>query len=362
MDRKILTRESLVALQFFNRKFALLSLPVVMLLLPLISRAQSIQNYAGEFLQLGVGARSLAMGGAAISTANDATAGYWNPAALNLLSYPSVSGMHEARFDNTVKYDYGALAIPLSASSSASVSVLHIGVSDIKDTRSALVDRNNNGVFDDDDYIDYTKVRSFGNHDWGVLLSYAKAIDTNFSYGVNAKFISRQLDPQNSATGLGADVGARYQVNPSVAVAAVIQDVTTTLLSYTTGTKELISPTLKLGGSYLLDITDNGYHRVLLSSDADVRFENRGSVSEVHAGPLSADLHFGAEYQLGNLLAIRGGYNDLKMFSVGAGIKLGKLNIDYSFLSFNGEDELGNTHRISFSFTFEQPKWKRSVQ
>jgi hypothetical protein len=47
------------------------------------------------------------------------------------------------------------------------------------------------------------------------------------------------------------------------------------------------------------------------------------------------------------------------MFSIGAGVKLPKLNIDYSFLSFNSQDQLGNTHRVSFTITFEQAKWKR---
>jgi len=328
--------------------------------LPLQKAAsQSVRPYAGEFLQLGVGARSLALGGAAVSISSDATAGYWNPAGLTKLEYPMLTGMHEARFDNTVKYDYGALAVPIGRDASAAISVLHIGIDDIKDTRSALVDRNNNGLFDGDDYIDYTKVKSFGNYDWAVLLSYGKEYDTTLSYGVNAKFISRKLDQQNTAVGLGADIGFRYKLDDAITLGALAQDITTTLLSYSTGTKELVSPTLKVGGSYKLNIADSGYHRLLFVSDLDLRFENRGVVAQVHAGPISGDFHFGAEYQMGNLLAVRAGYNDLNMFSVGAGIKLSKLNIDYSFLSFNRQDQLGNTHRISFGFSLEQPKWKR---
>jgi hypothetical protein len=93
--------------------------------------------------------------------------------------------------------------------------------------------------------------------------------------------------------------------------------------------------------------------------DIDLRFENRGKVSQLAVGPVSADFHFGAEYTFKNIVYLRGGYNDLKMFSIGAGVKLPKLNIDYSFLSFNSQDQLGNTHRVSFTITFEQAKWKR---
>ena len=39
-------------------------------------------GYAGEFLAVGAGARGLALGGAYVALTNDATSGYWNPAAL----------------------------------------------------------------------------------------------------------------------------------------------------------------------------------------------------------------------------------------------------------------------------------------
>src|SRR5205085_5893208 len=129
------------------------------LLLASSVRAQ-FRAYAGEFLQLGTGARSAAMGNAAIAVTNDATSGYWNPAALSEITYPSVTGMHEARFDNTVQHDFAAVAFPLGINGGASISVLHIGISDIKDTRSAWVDVNGTGVFGEGDYIDYSKVTS----------------------------------------------------------------------------------------------------------------------------------------------------------------------------------------------------------
>ncbi|RYZ31460.1 MAG: hypothetical protein EOP49_38955, partial [Sphingobacteriales bacterium] len=36
--------------------------------------------YVNEYLNIGVGARGLAMAGSQAATANDVTAGYWNPA------------------------------------------------------------------------------------------------------------------------------------------------------------------------------------------------------------------------------------------------------------------------------------------
>jgi hypothetical protein len=340
-----------------------------------VLRAQSVADYAGEFLELGVGARSLAMGGTGTAISEDATAGYWNPAALNALRYPMIAAMHESRFDGTVGYDYGALAFPLDTRSSAAISVLHIGVSDILDTRNALVDANNNGQLDPSEYLDYDKVSSFGNYDWVAILSFGTTAGppslhllspdagTTQSYplwwGVNAKLIYRRLDPQTTGTGIGFDLAARYKPSDALTLAAVIQDATTTLITYSTGTKELVSPTLKLGSAYTLNITSNGDHRILPTVDADIRFEDRGSVAQLHAGPVSADFHEGIEYQYKNIFALRGGYNDLDMWSVGVGVTISKFRIDYAFLGFNGQDQLGNTNRISVSFLLEQPKWKR---
>ena len=299
------------------------------------------------------------MGNAAIAVANDATTGYWNPAGLSELQYPSIVGMHEARFDNTVQHDFVAIALPLGKEAGVSLSVLHIGISNIKDTRSAFIDRNNDAIFNGDDYLDYTKVTSFGNYDWGILFSYGQKKDSLFSYGATAKVIIRKLDPLNSATGFGIDLGVRYHITPQLTLAAVGEDITTTLLSYSSGDKELVSPTLKLGAAYRWDIFSDFDHVILPAIDADLRFENRGSISEVHAGPVSADFHFGLEYEFKRLVALRIGYNDVKMLTIGAGVHLPRLNIDYAFQSFNNQDQLGNTHRVSFTLTLEQERWKR---
>lgn len=323
------------------------------------ANAQTVaRTYAGEFLQLGVGARSLALGGAGVAISQDATAGYWNPAGLGALQYPMAAAMHESRFAGTVQYDYGAVGVPLGPTSTAALSVLHLGISDIKDTRVALVDFNQNGRLDQDEYLDYNKVSSFGNFDWVAIASFAKQLDARWSYGANAKLVYRKLDPETSGTGLGFDIAARYS-DSTLSLGAIAQDITTTLLSYSTGTKELVQPTLKIGGAYLIPVADSGFYRVLPTLDADLRFDSRGSAAEVHAGSVSADLHLGAEVQIGSKVGLRAGFDEMKQWSAGAGIAFGRLHIDYAFLSAPGDDQLGNTHRVSLTFSLEQPKWKR---
>ena len=55
--------------------------------------------YSNEFLNIGAGARGLAMGGAQVASAEDGNAGYWNPAGLvNVIDHPNISLMHADYF------------------------------------------------------------------------------------------------------------------------------------------------------------------------------------------------------------------------------------------------------------------------
>jgi hypothetical protein len=112
-----------------------------------------------------------------------------------------------------------------------------------------------------------------------------------------------------------------------------------------------------VGGSYDIEVFKTG--RITPALDFDIRFENRKFASLAHVGPVSFDMHAGMEYGFKDLFAIRVGYNDVKQLTLGAGIKLPKLNIDYSFAKFDNTDQLGNTHRISVMFTLDDEKFKR---
>lgn len=332
----------------------------LLLLIPALADGQQFRTYAGEFLQLGVSARNEALGGAGVGFGMDAAVGYWNPARLSQLEYPTISGMHEARFDNTVQYNFGAASMPVGMRGGASITLLQIGINNIKDTRSAWLDVNQNGRLDEEDRINYDKVSTFGNSDWVGLLSYGQSLDSMLSVGASAKFIYRKLDADNSGIGIGFDLALSYRLLPELSLGANLLDGTTTLISYTSGAKELVSPTLRLGAAYSLTLWDD--HRVMPVIDADLRFENRGSVAAAHLGGVSIDPHFGLEYSYKSTFAIRGGYNDVGTFSVGAGVHLPKLNVDYAFRPGAALQQLGSLHRISFTFTFEQDKLRRRTQ
>ena len=333
---------------------------LTLITIPQINAQTVFAKYAGEFMAIGVGGRALGMGGAFSAVANDVTAGYYNPAGLANLNYPQISLMHAEQFGNLVNYDYGSVAIPYGTDMTFGISLVRLGVDGIPDTREALVDPEGNVVYDIADprnRINPSLITEFSNQDWVAYLSFAKRQTENFYWGANVKIIRRDI-AEFSATGIGFDVGALYTPIENLYFGANVQDVTTTLVAWSTGRNELVTPTAKVGAAYMWHVLGG---IITPAVDFDVRFENRRSSAYGNLGPVSFDTHAGLEYTFKNLFSIRGGYNDVKQFTVGAGIKLPKLNIDYSFarFSFAEIDRLPDTHRISLILTLEEPRFLR---
>ncbi|MFH1197219.1 MAG: PorV/PorQ family protein [bacterium] len=338
---------------------------IVLISISLSTNAQVvIGKYAGEFMAIGVGGRSAAMGGAQVAIANDVTAGYWNPAGLARIDYPQFSLMHEEHFGNLVNYNYAAVAIPYGTDMSFGLSVIRLAIDGIPNTNNALIDRATKERIYDINYpnwgLDYDKITEFSNADYAFYLTFAKRHSENFSWGANVKIIQRNIDDY-SATGIGFDVGATYVPMENLYLGASVIDATTTLVAWSTGRNELITPTLKVGAAYGLEFLGGTF---LPALDLDIRFENRKFASYFNIGPVSFDAHTGLEYNYKNIFMIRGGYSDVKQFTVGAGIKLPKLNIDYSFAKFSGSEDanLGDSHRISLKLTLEEPKFLRNSE
>ena len=318
------------------------------------SGGTKIGKYAGEFIAIGVGGRALALGGAYVALANDVTGGYWNPAGLSGMQYPQISLMHDERFNGAINYDYGAVALPLTSRATLAVSAIRLGIDDIANTENAWNDANHNGIVESNE-IDYSKITYSNAADWALYFSYAKRESERFSYGANVKFVRRSLGTA-SAAGIGFDLAGRYLLTERFVLGVNIQDITATFVAWSTGTNELISPTFKIGSAYFID----GFGgRFAPAVDADIRFENRKSSSNAHIGAVSFDFHTGLEFDFKDLVALRAGYSDIGSLNFGTGIHLPKFNIDYSFAKFNAIDQIGNTHRISLTFTLEAEQYAR---
>ncbi len=307
-------------------------------------------KYAGEFLSIGIDPRALGMGGAFVAQADGASAAYWNPAGLaGLLSHEAVF-MHAEQFDGIVGYDYLGYSRPGSDGTGWGFGLIRLGVDDIpvttlEDLGQPLSSANRVII---DHMTSDTEMAAFA--------AFGKRYSDLISYGAAAKLIGKWVDT-NSAYGVGFDVGLRLHPWEHVAFGAMLQDVVTTALIWDTGQKELIAPTLKVGGAYQIEIPAL-IARLTLAADLDMRFTDRGEADQFQLGAITADSHIGLEYFInvsGTGVALRGGAEPSREpdeegffgnYTFGAGILTKSFHVDYAFLA---HPELGSTHRVALA-------------
>ncbi|MCK5738648.1 UPF0164 family protein, partial [bacterium] len=101
-------------------------LSVLLSLQPLLAGAGNDISKTGmsaaSFLEIGVGARALGMGGAFVGIADDASALYWNPGGLPEIPRPEFIFMHSEWLAD-MDYDYLGLVLPLGGAGSFGLSL-----------------------------------------------------------------------------------------------------------------------------------------------------------------------------------------------------------------------------------------------
>jgi len=330
------------------------------------ARAQTnTPKYSNEFLNLGAGARSLGMGKTQVSLADDATAGYWNPAALTNLraKYDGVL-MHSELFSGVVKNDYAAFAMPLDSKSAIGVTLLRLGVDNIADTR-ALV--NEYG------YIQYDKITYFSVADYALLLSYARQLGPEgLSVGGSGKFIYRNVGPYANAYGFGVDVGVQYN-HKGWRLGLMARDLTTTFNAWSidadkfkantipgeaipTNSTEITLPRLVLGAGR--QFTLPAQFTALVAVDLEATTDGQRNTL-ISARPVSVDPRAGLEIGYRNLAFLRGGVGNYQrittfdraqqwkgQYSLGAGVAFSGLRVDLA-LSRLAVEKLGSTSQTN---------------
>lgn len=297
----------------------------------------SATKYAGEFLSLGVGARGLGMGGAYVAVVDDATSGWWNPAGAGRLSSRQAVFMHAETFGSLLNHDYISFGLPRDNFGLVFTAV-RLGGGGIKVTElpnpDSLIGDNNRP------YV----VKVEGHGDYAFLATYGRSRGDNLFWGGSVKLIYRSI-VDNSAFGIGADAGFLWQPKKNWWVGGAAIDLTGTLLAYDTGTKETITPTLKLGTSYLYPYRDFSF---LGAFSTDLRFEGRKASAQYYQGSISADNHYGLEIGYRQRGFARFGF-DAGDFTAGAGVRILPVTVDFAFLT---HPALDNSYRVSLSFEF----------
>lgn len=328
-------------------------------------------KYAGEFLNIGGGVRALGMGSAFTGISDDASASYWNPAGLgqlekgelslmwsdwtgsdsggsvNILKYGFLSGVtHKME----IPYIYGVpFLVPFKTGSFKipghfGFSLIALSVPDIQDTRPETT-----GVFLKDDGSNLDQVianaKTATDQETALYLSYClpnNILVNGLNIGLSFKMINQKIF-EYSSNGFGVDMGILYTglKSKGLRIGLNLQDLTNTPIKWSTGTTDKIPLSIKLGLVYSVKLPlTTGTN---IGIDYDTKY--------------GKNMYFGTEFWFAHIIALRFGYKQLggpdtniNNLTAGLGfILLNKYNFDYAFLS---HEELGNTHRVSFSIKF----------
>jgi hypothetical protein len=286
---------------------------IILLSMSVQSKAQDgLAGMPGTYLHMGVGSQALAMGKAYTALATDATALYWNPAALATQNPYQVYFMHSVLFFDT-NFDYLAGSIPTRNLGSFGLGLLYL----------------NSGGFDQRNELN-EELGSFGISDMAVLLSWSKEVFKGVSAGLNYKLVTQNM-LDYSGTGHGFDLGLKTRLFDRVDVGLMFMN--------------LLTPKVTLAN-------EAQTYPMQFRIGAATRFlENKLVVSTdiaKIAGWESTFFNFGAEYTAMQKLAIRAGLNDGRI-TLGLGFSLNQVGVDYGHKNVS---EFGLNHSFAVKYEF----------
>ncbi|RMD94535.1 MAG: hypothetical protein D6813_02085 [Calditrichaeota bacterium] len=319
-----------------------------------ISGISKTGTTAASFLEIGVGPKAVAMGGAFAGIADDVTAAYWNVAGLARLRRGQATFMH-ANWLVDANFDYAAVALPVQ---NVGTFALHFTVLSIdKEPVRTVLQPEGTGDF-------------FSGSSIALGASFAYNLTDRFSIGFTGKFINESIF-RSSASTFAFDFGTLF---------------TTPLKGMRLGAAIVnFGPKMKLGGRDLGIVFDpdptkagnNSQIPALLETDdfdlpLDFRVGVAMEIFQTESNRLTvaldantpnnntASVSLGTEYALNETLFLRAGYNSAferdseTDLNFGGGIRYplgGDVNFrfDYSFTNFG---VLGNIHRFAAYIEF----------
>jgi hypothetical protein len=292
---------------------------VLSLTLLMVISAVALADGVGAFsaFKNGVGARALAMGGAFVAIADDATAVCWNPAGLAQSEDTRIAGMSTDVFGMGITHQF--------VGATTSFSGIGIGLGW---ERTALTGQGT--------AADGTAGSLFNWNESAIVGSLATNIMDIGLAGANVKYYMADTGVGNTASGFGFDLGLLVKLGDMFMIGVNASDIGNTNLSWTSGATDAIDGVYTAGMA--MSLVDG---MLLLATDMDFSMSGLG------------DAHIGVEFKVIEELALRGGVVladnfQNTYFSVGAGINVAGLYVD---AAYGLDEKLGNTLVLSAEFS-----------
>lgn len=314
---------------------------LLLLSLSLIGYSEAATVVNRDFLSVGQGARADAMGEAYSAVADDPSAIFWNAAGLTQLPSDEITTSFANRFDglaSEAQLHYarrGRTGMWGFAYAGSYVKNIPITPS----LTQQDIDAIQTGTFTGTDHPEKSVM------DHSLLFSFARPLtpESSQSVGTTVKLIYRDFLGMVHGYGTAVDLGYHWVITDNLRFGANLQNLAS-ITSYS-GTLDNIGvkatatetyvPNLKTGFAYA-----PGFHvlggRLLLAFDF-----NMLTTFDVES------YNTGVEYAFGPNVALRAGkifgrqHDSTEDYTLGMGLTLGKLVLDFSFLS----NELGQTTR-----------------
>jgi len=158
--------------------------------------SEQVGTSMANFLKIGVGSRATAMGGAFVAMTDDASATFWNPGGLALVSKNEAMFQSTNWIANTNLY-FLSVAIPLEGLGTFAANVYSFSSGDMEETTISQPDGTG---------------RLFSATNFAMGLSFARSFTEQFSVGFTIKYISENLS-RESASAIAFDIGSVFKTN-----------------------------------------------------------------------------------------------------------------------------------------------------
>lgn len=308
---------------------------------------------AASFLKLGVGARTVGMGGAYTAVANDISSIYWNPAGLGRLKTNGEASFNHIDWIADVKYDAASAAIVVGDLGTVGLSFTSMNVGEMEVTTVQSPEGTG---------------EKFTAGGMLIGISYARNLTDKFSIGFNVKYVREHIWNMR-AQNFALDIGTLYTADflNGLTLGASISNFGSkmkldgrdnlVLIKTGTGGENIVNAEYELD-SYDLPLI----FRVGLSTEVFNSENNRLTlaVDAVHPNDNTEYVNSGLEYTFANLFSVRGGWKSAfergteQGLTFGVGIQYEIANqieaiVDYAYQDFS---RLKEVHYISFIIRF----------
>ncbi len=285
-----------------------------------------VGTFGAQFLKIGVSARATAMGSAYTAVGDNAEAVYWNPAGIVSVRDSQVM-FSQVEWPADINLTYGAFVFnPRSIPGTFAVSGRAVWM-DPQIVRTAFEPDGNGEEFD-------SGMATLG-------LTYSRFFTDKFSAGVTVNYMNIGLG-EFTVNSAFADVGIIYRIG--IRGMKIGMSINSLGSEITFDERPARLPTMfKVG--FAFEPIRVGNQRVIASSEFSHPVDN------------AERANFGLEYNMNDVMFLRGGYNlnyDTDGLAAGAGFRVNTgsrswVDLDYSWVDM---DALGNVHRVTMSITY----------